>query len=115
MDSRHEKRRELLQKLFVLGFDQTTVDESVRPIQEHLATIDELIRSHATRYPLKTIARVDLAILRLALYELYIEKKNPDKVIIDEAVTLAREFSNEKSYSFVNGVLGAILAERPTS
>ncbi len=112
MDSRHEKRRELLQKLFVLGFDQTAVDPEVSPIQEHLSTLDSLIRKFAPRYPLETIARVDLAILRLALYELRIEKKNPDKVIIDEAVTLAREFGNEKSYAFVNGVLGSVLNEK---
>lgn len=112
MDSRHEKRQALLQKLFALGFEQTAVDPEVSPIQEHLAPIDDLIRRHATRYPLETIARVDLAILRLALFELCIEKKNPEKVVIDEAVTLAREFGNEKSYAFVNGVLGSVLNER---
>ena len=109
MDKRHEKRSELLQKLFVLGFESTHVDPEVRDIQDNLQKIDEAIRKNATRYPLDKLAKVDLAVLRLAIYELIVEKKNPPKVIIDEAVTLAREFGNDKSYSFVNGVLGAVL------
>ena len=109
MDKRHEKRSELLQKLFVLGFESTYVDPELKVIQENLRLIDKEIKKHATRYPLDTLAKVDLAVLRLAIYELLIEKKNPPKVIIDEAVTLAREFGNEKSYSFVNGVLGSLL------
>lgn len=109
MDKRHEKRSELLQKLFVLGFESTFVDPELKVIQENLQLIDKEIKKHATRYPLDTLAKVDLAVLRLAIYELLIEKKNPPKVIIDEAVTLAREFGNEKSYSFVNGVLGSLL------
>jgi len=111
MDSRHQKRSELLQKLFVLGFESTTVDPELESIQENLPKLDEEIKKHATRYPLDKLAKVDLAVLRLAMYELIIEKKNPPKVIIDEAVTLAREFGNEKSYSFVNGVLGSVLKQ----
>lgn len=109
MDSRHQKRSELLQKLFVLGFESTHVDPEVKNIQDNLQALDEEIKKNATRYPLDKLAKVDLAVLRLAIYELMIEKKNPPKVIIDEAVTLAREFGNEKSYSFVNGVLGSVL------
>ena len=109
MDARHQKRSELLQKLFVLGFESTHVDPEIKNIQDNLQILDEEIRKNATRYPLDKLAKVDLAVLRLAIYELIIEKKNPPKVIIDEAVTLAREFGNEKSYSFVNGVLGAVL------
>lgn len=111
MDTRHQKRSELLQKLFVLGFKSTTVDPELKSIQENLPKLDAEIKKHATRYPLDKLAKVDLAVLRLAMYELIVEKKNPPKVIIDEAVTLAREFGNEKSYSFVNGVLGSVLKE----
>lgn len=109
MDTRHQKRTELLQKLFALGFEKTSTDAEVQEIARHITEIDDMLRKHATRYPLDKIARVDLAVLRLAVYELYFEKKNPEKVVIDEAVTLAREFGNEKSYAFVNGVLGSLL------
>ena len=58
---------------------------------------------------LENIAKIDLAILRLATYELLIEKKEPPKVIIDEAVELAKTYGNEHSFQFVNGALGTIL------
>jgi N utilization substance protein B len=53
--------------------------------------------------------KIDLAILRLAVFELIIENSQPPKVIIDEAVELAKEFGSESSSKFVNGVLGTIL------
>ncbi len=111
MDKRHVKRSDLLQKLFALGFEHTQLDPDVKKIQDNLEHIDAQIKKHATRYPIEKLAKVDLAVLRLAIYELMIEKTNPSKVIINEAVTLAREFGNENSYSFVNGVLGSLLKE----
>lgn len=58
-------------------------------------------------WPVEKLNRIDLAILRLAIYELGNEKI-PPKVVIDEAVELAKEFGSENSSSFVNGVLGTI-------
>ncbi|MBI5356881.1 transcription antitermination protein NusB [Candidatus Collierbacteria bacterium] len=58
----------------------------------------------------KRINKVDKAVLTVAIWELAIEKKTPPKVIIDEAVELAKEFGSESSPGFVNGVLGAILS-----
>jgi N utilization substance protein B len=51
---------------------------------------------------------VDLQILRIAIYEGFIDKKTPPKVAIDEAIELAKEFGEEVNGKFVNGVLGAI-------
>ncbi len=109
MDKRHQRRIKLLEKLFAYGFDPQKKEQSIRPILNSLQTIDKMITKHAVRYPIDKISKIDLAILRLSIYELLIEKKNPEKVIIDEAVILAKELGNEKSYSFVNGVLGSIL------
>lgn len=111
MDKRHIKRTQLLQKLFAMGFEGTTHDGELDKLYTELPRIDERIAKHATRYPLDKIAKVDLAVLRLAVFELFFEKQNPPKVIVDEAVTLAREYGNEKSYSFVNGVLGSLLKD----
>ena len=117
MDKRHAHRIQIVQQLFPLGFEgltPTSVEETdvvTTKIIENLSSIDETIKRFAPRYPLKKIAKIDLSILRLSMYELLIEKKQPPKVIIDEAVTLAREFGNEKSYSFINGVLGSALKE----
>lgn len=70
--------------------------------------IDKEIAVAAPEWPLQRINKIDLAILRLAIYELLIKKAEPPKVIIDEAVELAKEFGSENSASFVNGALGNI-------
>ncbi len=78
----------------------------------NLDFIDKEITSSAPEWPLERINKIDLAILRLAVYELLIQKKEPPKVIIDEAVELAKEFGSENSAAFINGVLGNILKIR---
>lgn len=80
-------------------------------IKTHLATIDQFIEKAAPQFPVDKIAKIDVAILRLAIYELFYEKKEPPKVIIDESVELAKEFGGSGSSSFVNGVLGHLLSE----
>ncbi|MBI2049334.1 transcription antitermination factor NusB [Candidatus Roizmanbacteria bacterium] len=113
MDTRHQRRIKLIQGLFTLSFEGDLAisekDEAVKLIVKKKKDIDLFIKKYAPRYPLEKISKIDLAILRLAIYELIFERKNPPKVIIDEAVTLAREFGTERSYSFVNGVLGSIV------
>lgn len=84
----------------------------VKSVVENLGTIDKAICRHAPEWPIEKIGKVDLAILRLALYELEVDKMQPPKVIIDEAVELAKEFGGESSPAFVNGVLGAVLSEK---
>ena len=71
--------------------------------------IDAIITQCAPEWPLSQINRVDLAILRLGLYELKYTPKTPPKVVIDEAVELAKRYGSENSASFTNGVLGAAL------
>ena len=71
-----------------------------------------MIAKAAPEWPIEKLNKSDLAILRLAVYELTIEKKEPVKVIIDEAIELAKELGSENSSSFVNGVLGTIVKER---
>ncbi len=69
--------------------------------------LDELIRPIAPEWPLEQIARIDLAILRLALYELTeMGEVAPPKVVINEAVELAKAFGSDNSSKFINGVLG---------
>ena len=58
-----------------------------------------------------TDAKVDLAIMQLAVYELIFEKKEPAKVIINEAVELAKEMGSDKAFGFVNAVLGKIYGQ----
>lgn len=87
--------------------DPSTID-SIQIISQ-LESIDKTISNHAPKWPLDKINRVDLAILRCAIWELELQKTTPAKVIIDEAVELAKEFGTDTSSSFVNGVLGSII------
>lgn len=115
MDVRHLKRIEIIKTLFALGFKNNKVYEdqknntTISKIIKNLEKIDMTIVKHAPKYPIEKISKIDLAILLLSVYEMLIEKKNPPKVIIDEAVELAKEYGNERSYSFINGVLGALV------
>lgn len=113
-DPRHLRRIELMQKLFSLGFPGATKDKTIAQIGKHIITIDEAIGAAAPEWPVDKISKIDLAILRLSIFELTVEKKEPPKVIIDEAVEIAKEFGNENSAKFVNGVLGTILKARPS-
>lgn len=88
-------------KKFALGF--------IEGIQPHLTEIDEIIKIHSQNWPLERINKVDRAILRLAFYELAFLKDTPEKVIIDEAIELAKKFSSADSYAFINGLLDAYL------
>ncbi|MDO4781024.1 MAG: transcription antitermination factor NusB [Candidatus Saccharibacteria bacterium] len=71
-----------------------------------VATLDEKLRPLAPEWPLEQIARIDRAVLRLGLYELLYSDDVPPKVVINEAVELAKAFGSDNSGKFVNGVLG---------
>lgn len=113
MDPRHAKRIRTIQNLFAYGFPQLKDnlpykhDILTQDIIPHIADIDARIGVFATKFTIDKMAKVDLAILRLAVYEL-IHAKEPIKVVINEAVELAKEFGGDKSYTFINGVLGKI-------
>lgn len=68
--------------------------------------IDHYIEKYIKDWTIDRISRVDLAIIRLAMYELLNRKDVPTSVAINEAVELAKKYSNEKSSSFINGILG---------
>ncbi|PIU34655.1 transcription antitermination factor NusB [Candidatus Shapirobacteria bacterium CG07_land_8_20_14_0_80_39_18] len=109
-DPRHQKRRETIKSLFSYSFYKKQVlDEVAKKVLKETEFLDKQITLSAPEWPLSRINKIDLAILRLAAYELLIKKVEPPKVIIDEAVELAKEFGSENSASFVNGVLGNIL------
>ena len=71
-----------------------------------VASLDGLIVKHAENWRLERLAIIDRAILRLAMYELR-ATDTPPKVVLNEAVDLAKKFSSEESGSFVNGILDA--------
>lgn len=107
-DPRHQNRREIVKELFAQSFaPQSVTNEKVRMILEKAVELDHDIEAAATEWPIDRLNKIDLAVLRLAVYELKYEE-TPPKVVIDEAVELAKEFGSENSSSFINGVLGTI-------
>ena len=80
----------------------------VRGTIEDLQQIDESINEAADNWQLDRISRVDLSILRVAVEELLREQDVPSRVIVDEAMEVAKRFSGERSASFINGVLDRI-------
>lgn len=77
-------------------------------ITEHLSEIDEKIDTAANGWSVGRIGKVELAILRLAVYEILYDDDIPVGVAIDEAVELAKRFGQDNSGSFVNGILAAL-------
>ena len=74
----------------------------------HLPEIDALVEAHATHWRLARMAVVDRLILRLAVFEFLYRRDTPRTVVIDEAIELARAFSEQDAARFVNGVLDGI-------
>ncbi len=77
-------------------------------VLEHLPEIDAEIARHAPAWPVQQLSIVDRNVLRMAICEMRFEQEAPVRVIINEAVELARVFGSDGSQRFVNGVLGAI-------
>lgn len=110
-DPRHLRRREAVKVLFAETFTpQPSTSELAAKILSQKEKLDKLIGVAAPQWPIDKLNRIDLAILRLAVYELE-NDDTPPKVIIDEAVELAKEYGSESSSSFINGVLGTIYKE----
>ncbi len=109
LDPRHKKRQKLVIELFQLDFHKQRVSRETLEIFAKKDIIDKYIEKAAPEFTADKINKVDLAILRLAAFELIIVKKEPPKVIIDEAIELAKEFGGETSPGFINGALGNII------
>ena len=86
------------------------VDDLVQGTVSHIGAVDEKITRHAEHWRMERMPAVDRNILRLAVYEMTLGG-TPPPVAIDEALELARKFSNEESVQFVNGVLDAVRRE----
>lgn len=80
-------------------------------VLEHRRQLDAFIQKNAPQWPVEQMATIDRNILRIALFELYIDRTTPMKVVINEAVELAKMFGSESSHRFVNGVLGSFVLQ----
>lgn len=123
MGDRRSAREAALQILFQKDFNQgspapcalikadTNTDFSKRLVEgvvQYRATINETIQKKAEHWTIERMASVDLNVLRIAIFEMLYEKETPAKVIIDEAIEIAKKYGNENSGAFVNGILDAV-------
>jgi transcription antitermination factor NusB len=92
--------------------DEAYITQKVKGIIEHLGELDEVLRSSSRNWELERLGKEELAILRLATYEILHDDDIPDAVAINEAVEIAKTYSGEKASCFINGVLAGIIAER---
>ncbi|MCD7873375.1 MAG: transcription antitermination factor NusB [Clostridiales bacterium] len=125
-------RREMREQAFILLFEkeffpdsdyleiENIYSENISPLSEYgkkafesvsakKAELDEIIQKYLKGWKIGRISKVNISILRLALYEIIYEENIPANVSVNEAVELAKKFSGAEDYSFVNGVLGSYL------
>lgn len=127
---RSKVREHIFKMLFSIGFDAADADEQielyleqveeaseeergymrkkVKDIAAHEEEIDAMINEHTTGWKTGRMNKVDLSVLRLAVYEMKWDDEVPVKVAINEAVELAKNFSGDEAPAFVNGVLGKL-------
>jgi len=109
-DPRHLRRIKTFKSLFARSFlSDNSFDDFSQEINQKLTDIDPIIEKSAPEWPLVQINKIDLAILRLAIYELLFEPDTPAKVIIDEAIEIAKRYGSENSGGFINGALASAL------
>ncbi len=107
-DPRHYQRIKTIQALYAAYFDsEKPSTKHSRAVLKNQKKLDKMIQKHAPKWPLEKINQIDLAILRLSVWEIFIGGKTPYKVSINEAVELAKEFGSDNSPGFINGVLGS--------
>ncbi|CEQ24169.1 transcription antitermination factor NusB [Paeniclostridium sordellii] len=91
--------------------DRKYLNEMVKNFELNKSTIDELISKYAKNWTINRMAKVDLAILRLAVCEILYVPNMPTKVSINEAIELAKLYCDDKSPKFINGILGSVVNE----
>lgn len=102
-----------IEEIYSENFSELS-DYAKKAFEETTARIDELdelIKKYLKGWKLERIPKVNISILRLALYEIIYEDGVPGKVAVNEAVELAKKYSGEDDYMFINGVLGSYLRE----
>lgn len=111
----HPAERVLRQRLEDVALPQPGEEFAqflVSGVMDHQEQLDPLIQEYAPQWPLEQMAFIDRNVLRIAIFELLVARSAPAKVIINEAVELAKLFGSDSSHRFINGVLGALLDRR---
>ena len=128
--TRHELREMIFKTIFQIPFyeddvpelpeaadgseikekDAAYISEKVSAIKANLGEIDKIIEEHSNSWKIKRIGKTELAILRLAVYEVKFDEEIPEKVAVNEAIELAKVYGDDKAPGFINGVLSGLLS-----
>ena len=92
--------------------DQTYMEEKYHHVTEHIPEIDEMLNRTSEGWKTTRMGKVDLAILRLAVYEMKFDEDVPVGVAINEAVELAKGYDEPETVRFINGILGSFMRSR---
>jgi len=108
-DRDQDSLNELIEEMSLKDGDISYINDILSGWSAHCDEIDAIIREKAVGWRFDRISRIDLSILRLALYEIIYRKDIPHSVSINEGVELAKKYGSEKSGMFVNGILGGFI------
>ena len=113
MDSMSDYTEDSLD-LFLANFEYDEMEtlyikDSISVIKENLEEIDNQIKSNLEGWSIYRLAKVDLAVLRIAIYEILYRKDIPLEVSINEAIETVKKYSSDESFKFINGVLGGFV------
>lgn len=92
--------------------DELFFKELVNNFLDNFDSIVNIVKVNAKQWNFDRINKLDLSIIELGVCEILYSENTPDSVAINEAVELAKEFSTEKSYSFINGILGSVVKRK---
>ena len=95
--------------------DRRTIEERFRAVCVKVPEIDAMLNATARGWKTDRFGSADLAIMRVAVYEMLFDEKIPEGVAINEAVELAKKYGGDESPAFINGILGKISAESKES
>ena len=87
------------------------IEGKFKKIQSNIPEIDSIIEAHSDKWTVQRMGKVELSILRLAVYELIFDETVPEKVAINEAVELAKKYGQDNAGSFVNGILSGVIKD----
>lgn len=92
--------------------DIAYVTKLLKGIQDNNEIIESKIEGNLNNWKLNRLSKIDLSILKICTYEILFDETIPDAVSINEGIELAKRYSEEKSASFINGVLGNIIKQK---
>ena len=92
--------------------DMDYIKRIIKGVEENKESIDFELEKYLVKWKISRISKIDITIMRICTYEIMFESDIPDNVSINEAVELAKVYSDEKSVAFINGVLDKILKNK---